>query len=201
MVNACLATFVLMLLSLSAILGTAENDGGRKAYSVHILKSMKPQHFNSHHQWYTSILDQIVQSDPSAKEMLYTYDTLLHGFAARLSEAEAQAMEAMDGCLAIIPSSLNKIATTHTPESTNHWSSLLWLCQRDIISISIGSPETPFTYDNRAIAGFGAIGKGFFFSPSAGNDGPSSSTLGNVAPLEKKSKLTSTAQGVMKQLP
>ncbi|GLJ29089.1 hypothetical protein SUGI_0573690 [Cryptomeria japonica] len=327
MAKACLATFVLMLLYLSAILGTAENDGGRKAYIVHILKSMKPQHFNSHHQWYASMLDQIVQSDPSAKEMLYTYDTLLHGFAARLSKAEAQAMEAMDGCLAVIPSSLNKISTTHTPEflglssSSGLWSRYstygkdiivgmidtgIWpesksfndeglgpaptrwkgSCESgrgfdasncngkiigaryfskgyeaqnptpinksprdndghgthtastvagaavsgisyfgfangtargmapqarlaiykacwehgcydtdtvaameqavadgvDIISISIGSPETPFTDDNIAIAAFGAIEKGVFFSASAGNDGPSSSTLGNVAP-------------------
>ncbi|GLJ29073.1 hypothetical protein SUGI_0573490 [Cryptomeria japonica] len=126
MAKACLATFILTLLSLSAILGTTENYGGRKAYIVHILKSMKPQQFNSHHHWYASMLDQIVQSDPSAKEMLYTYDTLLHGFAARLTKAEAQAMEVMDGCLAVIHSSLNKISTTHTPEFLGLSSSGLW---------------------------------------------------------------------------
>ncbi|XP_057822222.2 subtilisin-like protease SBT1.4 [Cryptomeria japonica] len=320
-----------MLISLSAILGTAENYGGRKAYIVHILKSMKPQHFDSHHHWYASMLDQIVQSDPSAKEMLYTYDTLLHGFAARLSKAEAQAMEAMDGCLAVIPSSLSKISTTHTPEFLGLSSSGLWsrystygkdiivgmidtgiwpesksfkdeglgpaptgwkgACESgrgfdssncngkiigaryfskgyeaqnptpinetleyksprdnnghgthtastvagaavsgisyfgfangtargmapqarlaiykacwadgcydtdtvaameqaiadgvDIISISIGSRDRAFYNDNKDIAAFGAIEKGVFVSASAGNDGPSSSTLGNVAP-------------------
>ncbi|GLJ29068.1 hypothetical protein SUGI_0573400 [Cryptomeria japonica] len=116
MAKACLVIFVFTLLSLSAILGTAESEDGREAYIVHILKSMKPQHFTSHQHWYASMLDQVVQSEPSANQMLYTYDTLLHGFAARLSKAEAQAMESTDGCLAVIPSSLNKIATTHTPE-------------------------------------------------------------------------------------
>ncbi|GLJ29095.1 hypothetical protein SUGI_0573760 [Cryptomeria japonica] len=68
----------------------------------------------------------IVQSGPSAKEMLYTYDTLLHRFAARLSKAEAQAMAVMDGCLAVIPSSLNKISSTYTPEFLGLSSSGLW---------------------------------------------------------------------------
>ncbi|GLJ29067.1 hypothetical protein SUGI_0573390 [Cryptomeria japonica] len=116
MAKACLVTFVFTLLSLSALLGTAESEDGRKAYIVHVLKSMKPQHFTSHHHWCASVLDQVVLSDPSVNEILYTYDTLLHDFAARLSKAEAQAMEVMDGCLDVIPSSLNKISTTRTPE-------------------------------------------------------------------------------------
>ncbi|GLJ29050.1 hypothetical protein SUGI_0573200 [Cryptomeria japonica] len=41
--------------------------------------------------------------------MLYTYDNLLHDFVARLTKAEAKAMEVMHNFLAIIPSSLNKI--------------------------------------------------------------------------------------------
>ncbi|GLJ29066.1 hypothetical protein SUGI_0573380 [Cryptomeria japonica] len=52
----------------------------------------------------------------------------------------------------------------------------------EIISISIGSPETPFTDDNRAIAAFRAIEKGVFFSALVGNDEPYPSSLGNVAP-------------------
>ncbi|GLJ29038.1 hypothetical protein SUGI_0573020 [Cryptomeria japonica] len=64
------------------------------------------------------MLSHVSGSDPTANanELLYTYDTLLHGFAARLSETEAEAMERMEGCLAVIPSSVNKVATTHTPE-------------------------------------------------------------------------------------
>ncbi|GLJ29085.1 hypothetical protein SUGI_0573640 [Cryptomeria japonica] len=51
-----------------------------------------------------------------------------------------------------------------------------------IISISIGSRDTAFYNDNRAIAAFGAIERGVFVSASAGNGGPYPFTLGNVAP-------------------
>ncbi|GLJ29036.1 hypothetical protein SUGI_0573000 [Cryptomeria japonica] len=64
------------------------------------------------------MLSHILGSDPTANanDLLYTHDTLLHGFAMRLSEAEAEAMEGMEGWLAVIPSSLDKVATTHMPE-------------------------------------------------------------------------------------
>ncbi|GLJ29065.1 hypothetical protein SUGI_0573360 [Cryptomeria japonica] len=52
-----------------------------------------------------------MKSDPRANKMLYTYDILFHGFAAWLSKAEAETMDAMYGCLDVIPSSLNTIAT------------------------------------------------------------------------------------------
>ncbi|GLJ35475.1 hypothetical protein SUGI_0713470 [Cryptomeria japonica] len=45
----------------------------------------------------------------------YTYDVLLHGFAAKLTTSEAKALESVEGCLAVIPSSLNKLHTTHSP--------------------------------------------------------------------------------------
>ncbi|GLJ14457.1 hypothetical protein SUGI_0233760 [Cryptomeria japonica] len=116
MANASLAALILMLLTISPIfLGKAEAEDSRKPYIVHMMKSMKPQHFNLHQHWYASMLNQVSTSDTES-DMLYTYDTLLHGFAARMSKAEAEAMQNIDGCLGVIPSSLNQIATTRTPE-------------------------------------------------------------------------------------
>ncbi|XP_057866913.2 subtilisin-like protease SBT1.7 [Cryptomeria japonica] len=97
------------------ILDEVEAEDSRKPYIVQMMKTMKPHHFNLDENWYTSMLSQISRSD-TAIDMLYTYDTVLHGFAARMSKAEAEAMQSMDGCLGVIPSSLNQIATTHTPE-------------------------------------------------------------------------------------
>ncbi|GLJ35460.1 hypothetical protein SUGI_0713150 [Cryptomeria japonica] len=90
----------------------------RKPYIVHMMKSMKPQHFPLHELWYASILTHVTSpastSDPSI--LLYTYDVVLHGFAAKLSSAEAAALESVNGCLAVTPSALNKLHTTHSPQ-------------------------------------------------------------------------------------
>jgi len=52
----------------------------------------------------------------------------------------------------------------------------------DVLSLSLGGSARPYYNDSIAIASFGATQKGVFVSCSAGNSGPFSSTVGNVAP-------------------
>ncbi|XP_054781277.1 subtilisin-like protease SBT1.1 [Prosopis cineraria] len=52
----------------------------------------------------------------------------------------------------------------------------------DVLSLSLGGAARPYYSDSIAIASFGAIQKGVFVSCSAGNSGPSKSSVGNVAP-------------------
>ncbi|KAK6162432.1 hypothetical protein DH2020_002273 [Rehmannia glutinosa] len=52
----------------------------------------------------------------------------------------------------------------------------------DVLSLSLGGSSKPFYNDNTAIAAFGAIRNGVIVSFSAGNSGPSKSTVTNVAP-------------------
>ncbi|XP_010457066.1 PREDICTED: subtilisin-like protease SBT1.1 isoform X2 [Camelina sativa] len=52
----------------------------------------------------------------------------------------------------------------------------------DVISLSLGGSSRPFYVDPIAIAGFGAMQKNIFVSCSAGNSGPSASTVSNGAP-------------------
>lgn len=52
----------------------------------------------------------------------------------------------------------------------------------DVLSLSLGGAARPYYNDSIAISSFGAIEKGVFVSCSAGNSGPSKSTVGNVAP-------------------
>ncbi|KAL4572308.1 hypothetical protein LXL04_019080 [Taraxacum kok-saghyz] len=52
----------------------------------------------------------------------------------------------------------------------------------DVLSISLGGSSVPFYRDAMGISTFSAIQKGIFVSCSAGNSGPSKSTLSNEAP-------------------
>ncbi|TKW28867.1 hypothetical protein SEVIR_3G357200v4 [Setaria viridis] len=52
----------------------------------------------------------------------------------------------------------------------------------DILSISLGGKSLPFDEDIIAMGAFSAMRKGIFVSCSAGNSGPSSSTIQNEAP-------------------
>lgn len=52
----------------------------------------------------------------------------------------------------------------------------------NVISISIGGTAVPYNLDPIAIGSFGAMDKGVFISASAGNEGPRTMTVTNVAP-------------------
>ncbi|KAK7292568.1 hypothetical protein RJT34_15419 [Clitoria ternatea] len=52
----------------------------------------------------------------------------------------------------------------------------------DVLSLSLGGMARPYYNDSIAIASFGATQRGVFVSCSAGNSGPSKSSVGNVAP-------------------
>ncbi|XP_021717596.1 subtilisin-like protease SBT1.1 [Chenopodium quinoa] len=52
----------------------------------------------------------------------------------------------------------------------------------DVLSLSLGGLPRPYYQDSMAIAAFGAMEKGVFFSCSAGNSGPIPSSVGNMAP-------------------
>lgn len=52
----------------------------------------------------------------------------------------------------------------------------------DVLSLSLGGFPRPYYMDNMAIAAFGAMQNGVFVSSSAGNSGPSASSVSNIAP-------------------
>ncbi|KAL0296055.1 UNVERIFIED_CONTAM: Subtilisin-like protease SBT1.7 [Sesamum radiatum] len=52
----------------------------------------------------------------------------------------------------------------------------------EVLSISLGGPSRPFHDDNIALGAFSAMERGIFISRSAGNAGPSNTSLSNEAP-------------------
>ncbi|XP_020272513.1 LOW QUALITY PROTEIN: subtilisin-like protease SBT1.7 [Asparagus officinalis] len=58
-------------------------------------KSAMPASFAEHGEWYASSLQSVSES----AQILYSYNTVAHGFAAQLTDSEARALEALDGVL------------------------------------------------------------------------------------------------------
>lgn len=102
----------LLTLSLFSVSMAAAEKPKKRTYIVHVSKSEMPQTFNHHSLWYQSSLKS---ASPSA-EMLYTYETAIHGFSTRLTEEEAQLLESQSGILSVIPEMRYELHTTRTPE-------------------------------------------------------------------------------------
>ncbi|CAD5180329.1 subtilisin-like protease SBT1.7 [Musa acuminata AAA Group] len=84
----------------------------KRTYIVHMAKSQMPPAFAEHRHWY----DASLRSVSDAAEIIYAYDTAAHGFSARLSPAEARALEHRPGVLGVVLEERYELHTTRTPE-------------------------------------------------------------------------------------
>lgn len=84
----------------------------RRTYIVHMDKSRMPAGFSDHHEWYDSSL----KSTASTAEMLYTYNSVIHGFSTRLTAEEAELLRGQPGILSLQREQRYELHTTRTPE-------------------------------------------------------------------------------------
>ncbi|GLJ22463.1 hypothetical protein SUGI_0422970 [Cryptomeria japonica] len=92
-VRACIAAA--MIIAVCA--GTEEVE---KLYIVHMDKSQMPTTFLTHHHWYKSVMLSamgVERQGEVERKLVYTYDIAMHGFAALLTWAELEAVEALPG--------------------------------------------------------------------------------------------------------
>ncbi|PKI37462.1 hypothetical protein CRG98_042124 [Punica granatum] len=71
-----------------------------------------PRAFQHHEHWY----DANLRSVSHTAEMIYTYSTAIHGFATRLTAAEAESLATRPGILSVLPEQRYELHTTRTPE-------------------------------------------------------------------------------------
>ena len=85
---------------------------------VHMDKSAMPSEFLTHVDWYASLLSSVKEADDHEKEDLYiyTYDRVMHGFSAQLTQSELDMLQEMPGHLSSFPDSLGTMDTTHSTE-------------------------------------------------------------------------------------
>ncbi|KAL9172503.1 hypothetical protein ABFS82_03G052300 [Erythranthe guttata] len=146
----------LMLFSCLMLVYSNLGQCERSTYIVHMDKEAMPMIFPSHGHWYSSTISSIksthVQQPP---EIIYTYDNVVHGFSAQLSEDELHSLENSPGFLTAYIDRNLTLDTTHTYKflSLNHVTGL-WPTSNygeDIIVGVIDSgvwPESPSFKDH-----------------------------------------------------
>ncbi|CAH9122924.1 unnamed protein product [Cuscuta epithymum] len=91
----------------------------RSTYIVHMDKSFMPSALPTHHHWYSSAVDSLtIPSDGglrSSPKLVYSYDNVLHGFSAVLSENELNVLKKSPGFVAAYKDRTFELQTTYTP--------------------------------------------------------------------------------------
>ncbi|URE34148.1 Peptidase inhibitor I9 [Musa troglodytarum] len=91
------SSLMLLLLVICCSSTAAVAAAEKRTYIVHMAKSQMPPAFAEHRHWY----DASLRSVSDTAEILYAYDTVAHGFSARLTPAEALALERRPGVLGV----------------------------------------------------------------------------------------------------
>ncbi|KAI3865812.1 hypothetical protein MKW92_029636 [Papaver armeniacum] len=119
---------LLIIPSYSQDQSSDHDDHELKTFIVFVSKSDKPSVFNSHLDWYSATLQSLPPSPISvsssssnhfgspSREIIYSYDHVAHGFAARLTPSQASHLRILPGIISIIPERLYQPYTTRSPQ-------------------------------------------------------------------------------------
>ncbi|KAJ6342376.1 hypothetical protein OIU78_010325 [Salix suchowensis] len=105
---------LLSFLSLLAIASSSSTNEQPRTFIVQVQRDSKPFVFPTHQQWYTSSLSSI--SPGTAPLLLHTYETVFHGFSAKLSLSEALKLQTLPHIIAVIPERVRHVHTTRSPQ-------------------------------------------------------------------------------------
>ncbi|XP_035539056.1 cucumisin-like isoform X2 [Juglans regia] len=104
----------LLLFSLAFTLhvrhSASQND--RKVYIVYVGERQGDEDTTS--SLHTSMLQEVIGSTAGPESLLYSYKRSFSGFAAKLTEQEAQQVAGMDGVVSVFPSENKKLQTTRS---------------------------------------------------------------------------------------
>ncbi|KAL0562194.1 hypothetical protein IC582_002646 [Cucumis melo] len=90
-------------------------DASKKTFIVQVHKDSKPSIFPTHKHWYESSLASI-SSVNDGGAIIHTYETLFHGFSAKLSPLEVEKLQTLPHIASIIPEQVRHPHTTRSPE-------------------------------------------------------------------------------------
>ncbi|CAL5083709.1 unnamed protein product [Urochloa decumbens] len=84
-------------------------------YIVHANTLAKPPHFTTLEHWYQSMVAAHSPHPANTSRILYTYDTVMHGFAVQLTGDEARSMSAAPGVAGVYEDGTFYPQTTRSP--------------------------------------------------------------------------------------
>ncbi|MBA0663650.1 hypothetical protein Goklo_003753, partial [Gossypium klotzschianum] len=85
-----------------------------KTFIVSVQNDAKPSIFTTHKHWYESSLASVLSPSTPA-QVLHVYDTVFHGFSAKLSPTDALNLQTLPHVLAVIPEQVRRLHTTRSP--------------------------------------------------------------------------------------
>ncbi|XP_021907840.1 subtilisin-like protease SBT1.5 [Carica papaya] len=111
-----------ILSSSSPSSSSSANDEKILTFIVTVQHDAKPTIFPTHKHWYESSLASLQPTSTSSSSsspptrIIHTYDTVFHGFSARLSAQEAQKLRDLPHIIAVIPEQVRRLHTTRSPQ-------------------------------------------------------------------------------------
>ncbi|KAI3727381.1 hypothetical protein L1987_67195 [Smallanthus sonchifolius] len=106
-----LSTYLFLCLTISAT-----DQHRQTTFIVRVQHDVKPSVFSTHRHWYDSSLASVSDHQILSSRIIHTYDTVFHGFSAKLSALEASKLESASGVLSVIPEQVRHLHTTRSPE-------------------------------------------------------------------------------------
>ena len=105
-----------LLFLLSSALLAVSFAQERNNYVVH-LEPREDGSTDSVEEWHRSFLPESTLDSASddGPRIIHSYSHVLNGFAARLTDAEAESLRNKEGCLRLYPEEFLPLATTHSP--------------------------------------------------------------------------------------
>ncbi|KAL4286889.1 hypothetical protein AHAS_Ahas19G0131300 [Arachis hypogaea] len=116
-------TLLSFILTVTATIAAASPEK-KSTFTVQVHHESKPSIFPIHKHWYKSSLASNInhataaETTPTAASaaVLHTYDTVFHGFSAKLSPLDSQKLESLSHVIAVIPEQVRQLHTTRSPQ-------------------------------------------------------------------------------------
>jgi subtilisin family serine protease len=104
---------LIILFFISTTTLTFSSPQTKQTFIIQIQHESKPSIFPSHKNWYESSLSSITASPNT---LIHTYDTVFHGFSAKLTQQEATNLQSLSHVITIIPEQIRTLHTTRSPQ-------------------------------------------------------------------------------------